>query len=434
MRRRLRLFFWFFRDFLRKYRWLVFSGLVFGTFFFFFGFRYRYLLPQPKKTIKIGVVGRYTTGNLPEWLLRKISRGLTRIETDGSVAADLAVSWEVSDAGRVYRFQLQPGIAWQDGTVFRAGDLQYDFKNISHQPQADTILEFSLAEPFAPFPILLSQPVFKKGLLGIGDYRVAGLQFSGDFVRLIKLDGQETLIFKFYPTEKAAILGFKLGEVDRLEQISDLTAFANWSQLKIEPQVDEKRFVALFFNTRNALFSSKPFRQALLYAIEKPEDKSRALGPLQPESWAYNSQVKPYNYNPPRVKELLQEAGVTEATVELVTTFSQLSFAEKVKNYWQAIGVETEVRIVSTLPEDFQVLLASQEIPADPDQYTLWHSTQATNITGYNSPQIDKLLEDGRKVLDQEERKVIYLDFQRFLVEDAPAGFLFHPTVYTISR
>lgn len=434
MRRHLRLFFWFLRDFLRKYRRLIFSGLVFGAFFFFFGFRYRYLLPQPKKTTKIGVVGRYTTGNLPEWLLQKISRGLTRIETDGSVAADLAVSWEVSDDGKAYRFQLQPSLTWQDGTVFRAGDLEYVFKNISFQPAADNILEFSLTEPFAPFPALLSQPVFKKGLLGIGDYRVAGFQFSGDFVRLMKLNGPEALIFKFYPTEKAAILGFKLGEVDRLEQISDLAALANWSQLKIKPQINEKCFVALFFNTQNALFSSKPFRQALLYAIEKPEDKSRALGPLQPESWAYNSQVKPYNYNLPRAKELLQEAGVTEAAVELVTTFSQLAFAEKIKNYWQAIGVKTEVRIVSTLPEDFQVLLASQEIPADPDQYTLWHSTQATNITGYNSPQIDKLLEDGRKVLDQEERKVIYLDFQRFLVEDAPAGFLFHPMVYTISR
>ncbi len=33
-----------------------------------------------------------------------------------------------------------------------------------------------------------------------------------------------------------------------------------------------------------------------------------------------------------------------------------------------------------------------------------------------------------------EEREKIYLDFQRFLVEDAPAAFLFHPTFYTISR
>ena len=47
---------------------------------------------------------------------------------------------------------------------------------------------------------------------------------------------------------------------------------------------------------------------------------------------------------------------------------------------------------------------------------------------------IDKLLESGRKESDQEKREKIYFDFQRYLVEDAPAVFLFHPTTYTISR
>jgi peptide/nickel transport system substrate-binding protein len=89
-------------------------------------------------------------------------------------------------------------------------------------------------------------------------------------------------------------------------------------------------------------------------------------------------------------------------------------------------------------------LLINQPIPIDPDQYTLWHSTQATNLTnnavGENSDEnndnakIDKLLEDGRQTLDPEDRRLIYLDFQRFLVEYTPAVFLYHPTSYTILR
>jgi len=43
-------------------------------------------------------------------------------------------------------------------------------------------------------------------------------------------------------------------------------------------------------------------------------------------------------------------------------------------------------------------------------------------------------LEDGRKVYDTEERKKIYQDFQKYLVEEAPAVFLFYPELYTISR
>ena len=48
------------------------------------------------------------------------------------------------------------------------------------------------------------------------------------------------------------------------------------------------------------------------------------------------------------------------------------------------------------------------DIPEDPDQYSIWHSTQdATNITHYESPRIDKLLEDGRSEIDTESRRKI---------------------------
>ena len=93
------------------------------------------------------------------------------------------------------------------------------------------------------------------------------------------------------------------------------------------------------------------------------------------------------------------------------------------------------MKVESGVPDQYQAILVTQEIPSDPDQYTLWHSTQTqTNLSHYANPKIDKLLEDGRKESDPEKRKKIYFDFQRYLVEDAPAVFLFHPTTYTIIR
>ncbi|HLD24400.1 MAG TPA: hypothetical protein VJB96_00640, partial [Patescibacteria group bacterium] len=77
----------------------------------------------------------------------------------------------------------------------------------------------------------------------------------------------------------------------------------------------------------------------------------------------------------------------------------------------------------------------AQDVPSDPDQYPFWHSTQSqTNVTGYSNVKIDKLLEDGRSELDQEKRKLIYADFQRRLVEDAPAIFLYYAKLYSIKR
>jgi len=52
----------------------------------------------------------------------------------------------------------------------------------------------------------------------------------------------------------------------------------------------------------------------------------------------------------------------------------------------------------------------------------------------YNQSRYGNLLEDGRGELAQTERRNIYLDFQRFLVEDSPAIFLYHPVSYTIIR
>jgi len=47
---------------------------------------------------------------------------------------------------------------------------------------------------------------------------------------------------------------------------------------------------------------------------------------------------------------------------------------------------------------------------------------------------IDKLLEDGRTTIDQKERRLIYFDFQKSLLEELPAIFLYFPNRYQVSR
>jgi len=109
--------------------------------------------------------------------------------------------------------------------------------------------------------------------------------------------------------------------------------------------------------------------------------------------------------------------------------------ADEIAKYWSEIGIKTSVLVSSIVPEEFQVYLTILDPSADPDQYFMWHSTQIdTNISKYSSPRVDKLLEDGRKELNFEERRKIYLDFQRFLVEDSPAAFLYTPKIISISR
>jgi len=122
-------------------------------------------------------------------------------------------------------------------------------------------------------------------------------------------------------------------------------------------------------------------------------------------------------------------------TLKLSTVPLLVNVAEKIARDWGAVGVKTSVQASSGVPEVFDAFLAIFDIPKDPDQYALWHSNQnITNITNYANPRIDKLLEDGRTQIEQTARQKIYLDFQRFLLEDAPVVFLYHPTLYTVFR
>ena len=126
---------------------------------------------------------------------------------------------------------------------------------------------------------------------------------------------------------------------------------------------------------------------------------------------------------------------LTDISINLTTTPLLLGKAEIITKNWEDVGVKVNVQVVTQIPSDYQAFLAIFDIPDDPDQYSMWHSTQtATNLTHYLNPRIDKLLEDGRSEIGIEDRKKIYLDFQRFLVEDSPAAFLYYPTTYTIGR
>lgn len=389
---------------------------------------------------KIGLVGRYNLTNLPYEVTSLISYGLTIPLPDGSVEPGLAQSWEIREDGKIYIFAIKDDVFWHDGTRVVAADVDYNFSDVNVTVLDDQHIKFELKEPFSPFPIVVSRPVFKKNLVGLGDYQVKSMERSGQYIRKLSLVPKDkrnkpNLIVHFYPNEEAIKTGYKLGEVDFLEDIFSPGELESWANTEIEKTVKYDRYTAIFFNTQIDKLADKSIRQALAYAIDKRWEP-RALNSYSPDSWAHNSTVKPYKLDLENAKNLIgQSEGQNPIEkISLSTIPSMLGIAEQIKTDWQQLGVETEIQLIYSPSEEFEALLVSQQIPRDPDQYVIWHSTQATNLSKYKSPKLDKLLEDGRKTLNQDKRKEIYQDFQRFLVEDCPAVFLFHPTVYSISR
>lgn len=438
----IRAFSWLIQGFISKYYQFALLSFLLGGFSLFIYFRFHHLLPKIMPVQKIGLVGRFTTADLPLTIRKKISRGLTKIGPDGAALPDLALNWEIKDDGKTYFFFLKEGLRWQDETPFLAQDIAYNFKNVLLEPFDEKTLQVKLEEPFVPLPTLFSQPLLKENYLGLGDYQVTNLKMAGHYLQSISLTdlkNKQTILYRFYPTPEAALLGFKLGEIDTLEELNK-PQLLDWPNINQSSAINFEQVVAIYFSLEDAYLSSKSLRQALAYSLEnKKNDGERALGPLNPHSWAYNSQVKPYSFDMEAAQTLFEkfkkEVNLEEDfSLELTTTLSQLDVAEEIKKSWEKLNIQTQIKVVSERPAKFQAFLASRQIPADPDQYSLWHSTQEANLTRFKSPKIDKLLEDGRQEQDLEKRKEIYFDFQRFLVEDSPAIFLFHPRVFTIQR
>jgi peptide/nickel transport system substrate-binding protein len=415
--------------FLKKFKGVIFIGLIIGVIFFLFLI---FLLPSMTSSKqKIGLVGRYTVDNLPEEISTKISNGLTKTDELGNVVPSLAKSWETTDGGKTWIFKLDENAKWQDGKKITSKDINYEFSDATIERLDDLTIKFNLDNQFSAFPVILTKPIFKKGLLGTGEWEVKKAELAGGYVQNITLINKEKnkIIYKFYPTEERLILGFKLGEVDIIKSLQDTTEFEKWKIVEVENEVGYYSFVGIFLNTENEKLSEKAVRQALTYAIDKSTYGQRALGPISPFSWSYNPQVKQYTKDLEKVDE------AKELSVKLSTLPNLLKTAEKIAEEWRNIGMTVEIEVVTSVPQDYEAFLATVDIPKDPDQYSLWHSTQTgTNISRFKNPRIDKLLEDGRTELDQEARKKIYLDFQRFLVEDVPAIFLYHPTFYTVTR
>lgn len=415
------------------------------------------ILPLTQKLVStrhIGLVGRFTLADLPVSVLHQVSLGLTTLDDSGWPSPGLATSWIATDSGKTYIFSINQSLKWQDGSSLTSRDINYNFRDAELEyPSPDTLI-IKLKDSFSPLPSVVSRPVLKTSgflasfrrprLMGLGSYSISGYTFNGPYLTKLTLSPVASssnlpkLVYHFYSTSDTAILAFKMGSLDILENISDTDQFKNWPNLSSQQKVNYDRYVSVFFNTQSELFSGnsgKNLRLSLAYAIDKDRWPNRAIGPIPPTSWAFNPDVKTYDFSLKKSQELLEKVDQKpeNITISTVPTYSQV--AEQIKSDWSQLGIDVDISVSSEIPTDFQVLLFAQSSPRDPDQYQLWHSTEdQTNLSKLKNPRLDKYLEDGRKTWDREARKLIYMEFQKFLLEESPVIFLYYPSTYTISR
>lgn len=466
----MRKFYWYAAAYIKKHGLVFISSIVLAVVVF------SLFIPQITAIIEkrdreyIGIVGEYIYPELPPQIKEQISAGLTTINEDGSVSPLLAERWTVEQEGTTYRFLIKKKLTWQDGKEIFPQDIRYRFNDVETITTPNDIV-FKLPDAYAPFPSIVAEPLIrtektqslpffsKTKFIGIGEDRVTDYKVNGNkFTEITVESNTKKFIYRFYMTEEDAVMAFKQGEIDVLPDLSRTYDIMNWPTTDTTIEQNTDRYLAVFFNIRQSIFQ-KNIRQAMAYSIDIPSDKVPAHGPINPKSWAYLQGSKQYEKDQARAAQrLFDEMPGEPLDFELTTTTEFETMAENLKLQWEEFGqfafdecqknndikdkslcenVKVSISIkVTNFPDtsSYDLLLLGQEIPADPDQYDLWHSDRQTNFTGYKNTRIDNLLEIGRQTFNQQERKETYQEFQQFFSEDAPAIFLYYLESYQVSR
>lgn len=446
---RRRLISWLIKAYIKKWGKSILLYFAIGL-FVFFAFRLVFDIVATKihfaKHETIGIVGAYKIEDLPPTVLYKMSSGLTSVKKDGTVKPDVASYWKIKNNGKTYVFYLRRDIYFSDGTNLTSDHVRYNFADVSVERPSKYTIVYSLKDSYSPFVITVAKPIFKKGLVGVSDHKIKDIKLNGNFVEFIDLVSKNgnRIIYQFYPTTNALKIAFSLAEVSKIVELPDVdfrdTTFYFFKNAKVDKKPNYKRLATLFYNTKDALLSSKSLREALSYTIPDNFDEGvRSFGPFPPFSFTSQRGVDIRKQDLEHAKLLLDkarnengESKKISLTIDTLPKFKNV--ADKIVDIWKSLDIDVDIKTDDKVPPTFQIFLGEFNLPQDVDQYTLWHSNQPSNITHYANLRVDKLLEDGRKEVDIEKRKNIYADFQKFIQADPPASFLFFPYVYDVTR
>jgi len=234
-------------------------------------------------------------------------------------------------------------------------------------------------------------------------------------------------------------------------------------------QYELPQYTALFFNTDSQFLIKKKERLGISKALDKDEILSAIdykvridtpLLELSQTEWIYES-------NPEEARGALFDAGWTlaeGATVrtnedgalyslrlvrrdfsgenELQEEINQIT-ADLIKAQLAEVGVEVAIEkytldelgeIIKT--RDYDMLLYGQSLGYNLDTFAYWHSSQASetglNLSNYQNPNADVLIEKIRSTFDLTEKQSLLEDLGATLADDVPAVFLYTPSYYYV--
>ncbi len=418
-------------------------------------------------------------------VLNNVLETLTFFDDDMNLIPWLAESWEQSEDGLTWTFDLREGVTFSNGREFTADDVVFSFERLVNPDTASgnafrlggagTVIEavdtytvaITTESVSATLPasiaankstgILASESVNDEGFVdvpvGTGPFVISEVEGTTRVLLernenywqegLPYLDAVEITPITDDAARELALTG---GEVDWIFTIAP----QNLEALQDDPDVTVDVAPRLSYDYMALNLNKEPFsdvrvRQAIAYAIDRQVVCDFAFfglceavhGPTAsgtPWFFAY----APYEQNLETAQQLLADAGYAdgfEMTINPVIGFEEtIRGAQILEQQLGAIGISVTVE-----PEEVGVIIEQQgtgEFDAmmwswlgltdAEDYFFLQHRTdQVFNFTGFSDERFDELVDAGRTIADFDERYATYEEANQILVDAAPYIYLY---------
>ncbi|MFQ6029904.1 MAG: ABC transporter substrate-binding protein [Dehalococcoidia bacterium] len=444
-----------------------------------------------------------TADNISGILVNEVFGGLVTIDPELNIVPDLAESWDISADGTRYTFHLRRNAKFHNGKPVTADDVRWSLERVTDPATQSPVAEQYLSDIVGVKAKLRGEADSISGVRVIDDhtlgitidgaksYFVAKLTYPTAFVldrenvegnpdnwlrepngtgpfRLAQYEIGEVLLLgrndnyhlepahldevEFILGGGAAMLMYENDEIDLtgvgladLERVLDPNNALN-AEVHQAPSSFSVSYIGL--NVNQPPLDDPRVRQALNYSVNKQTIATQVLegaviparGILPPGFPAYNPDLKTYDYNIEKAKQLLQESSyggnleeMPRITVSISGSFGAnvpLDLEVILQTWEQELGLNVEIQQTewATFLQDlhakrFQMFTVAwgADYP-DPENYldVLFHSESENNQTNYHNPQVDALLERARVEPNRDKRFQMYNQIEQLILDDAP--------------
>lgn len=411
----------------------------------------------------------------------------------------LAENWDISNEGKTYTFNIRQDVKWQDDEPMTAEDVKFSFEYYAEHPPVSDELNISkvnfieninvideytisidvnkgnatLLEKFGSARILpkhiwedVDDPKKfddPKSVMGCGPYILTDYNKEQGVYKFEAFKDywgpkQKVDVIQFVPISDN-ILAFEKGDIDITQVTPDiLDKYEEDSEYEIIKNPGFWGYRVMFNMENNPEFQDKNLRQAISYAIDKNELIEKvARGAAKPASagylpidhiW-YNENVKKYDFDLDKSKELL-EGKEYNFTLLTGNNNQEVRIGELMKLNLEKVGIDLKIKSVDMKSRDATVKSGDYEMllighggwgnDADilsekyVNEETDIKSTFTGGIPGYRNENINELAEKQLLELESDKRKQIIYELQEVIAEEIPQIPLYNTTGYNVYR